>query len=206
MARAARTLRSPMSAEQLPAFKSFIDDLRAIWQRETDTQKRMEAGKLRLEQLVRDPSLQDHSRSWPSTEGRKNLLLHEDAEHGFVVNAVVRVPGRTGSVHDHADAWTAYGVCDGAEYLERYERLDDASKPGYAEVVKVSTTLGTAGTVDLVAPYAIHAEQGGDGRSAAVILRSQRLVGRVLQHNYDPAKNVVTEQSGPTQIPYVLQA
>ena len=189
---------------KLPAFEAFISDLRAIWARESDTQKRMELGRDRLEQLVRDPELQKHSDSWPSTEGRKNLLLHTDETYGFIVNAVVRVPGRSGSVHDHADAWTAYGLCHGSEFLERFERRDDGSKPGFAIVEKVSTTLGTPGTVDLVAPYHIHAEQGGTGRSVAVILRSQKLVGRVLQHNYDPKTNSVTEQSGPTQIPYEL--
>ncbi len=193
-----------MSAKQLPAFTSFIEDLRAIWSRETDTQKRMEAGRDRLAVLVSDPSLQEHSRNWPSTEGRKNLLLHTDEEFGFIVNAVVRVPGRSGSVHDHADAWTAYGLCDGAEYLERYDRLDDGSRSDYAEITKTSTTLGTPGTVDLVPPFAIHAEQGGTGRSAAVILRSQLLVGRVLQGNYDPDKRTRREQSGPEQIPFAL--
>jgi len=176
-----------MRNDQLPAFRTFIDELRAIWAAEADTQKRMERGRDALEKLVRDPELQAHSRSWPSTEGRKNLLLHTDEEHGFVVNAVVREPGRFGSVHDHADAWTAYGVCDGQEYLERFERLDDGSQPGRAEIRRVSTTIGRMGVVDLVAPWAIHAEQGGGGRSAAVILRSQRLVGRVLQHRYDEA-------------------
>ena len=117
---------------------------------------------------------------------------------------MVRVPGRFGSVHDHADAWTAYGVCDGSEYLERYERLDDGSNPEHAELRKVSTTLGTPGTVDLVAPWAIHAEQGGDARSAAVIVRSQYLVGRVLQGNYNPETKVRREQSGPQQIPFEL--
>ena len=193
-----------MSTKQLPAFTAFIADLREIWRKESDTQKRMEAGRERLGVLVSDPSLQEHSRSWPSTEGRKNLLLHTDEEFGFIVNAVVRVPGRSGSVHDHADAWTAYGLCDGAEYLERYDRLDDGSRADYAEITKTSTTLGTPGTVDLVPPFAIHAEQGGNGRSAAVILRSQLLVGRVLQGNYDPEKRTRREQSGPEQIPFTL--
>lgn len=193
-----------MSSEVLPAFTAFIDDLRSIWASETETQTRMEKARDRLEILVRDPALQSHSRTWPSTEGRKNLLLHEDEEYGFVVNAVVRVPGRTGSVHDHAHAWTAYGVCDGAEHLERYDRIDDGSKEGYADIKMVSKTLGSAGTVDLVAPWAIHAEQGGGARSAAVIIRSERLVGKVLQHNYDPVNRSVVERSGPTQIPYEL--
>ena len=161
----------------LPAFEAFIADMRAIWSQESDTLLRMELSRDRLEVLVRDPALQEHSQSWPSTEGRKNLLLHEDEDYGFVVNAVVRAPGRFGSVHDHAHAYTAYGVCYGEEYLERYERLDDASKPGYAEIRRTGTTIGSAGVVDLVPPWAIHAEQGGAGRSCAVIIRSERLVG-----------------------------
>lgn len=188
----------------LPAFDAFIADMRAIWARETDTLRRMELSRDLLEALVRDPVLQKHSQSWPSTEGRKNLLLHEDQDYGFVVNAVVRTPGRVGGVHDHAHAYTAYGVCYGEEYLERYERLDDKSRPGYAEIRRTGTKIGSAGVVDLVPPWAIHAEQGGEGRSCAVIIRSERLVGKVLQHNYDPESKSVVERSGPEQIPYRL--
>ncbi len=193
-----------MTTKTLPAFDAFIADLRAIWARETDTKRRMELSRDRLEVLVRDPALQKHSESWPSTEGRKNLMLHEDDDFGFVVNAVVRVPGRFGSVHDHAHAYTAYGVCHGSEYLERYERLDDGSKPGHAEIKHTTTTIGAPGVVDLVPPWAIHAEQGSDRRSCAVIIRSERLVGKVLQHNYDPDAMTVVQRSGPEQIPYRL--
>ena len=41
--------------KRLAAFDAFIDDLRAIWARESDTQRRMELGRDRLEKLVRDP-------------------------------------------------------------------------------------------------------------------------------------------------------
>lgn len=189
----------------LPSFVSFIADLRAVWARESGLPRRMELATERLGALVRDPALQKHTESWPSTEGHKNLLLHSDDEHGFVVNAVVRVPGRFGSVHDHAHAYTAYGVCHGAEYLERYERLDDGSREGFADIKLVSTTIGTAGVVDLVPPWAIHAEQGGDRRSCAIIIRSERLVGKVLQGNYDAAAKTVAQRSGPTQVPYELK-
>jgi hypothetical protein len=97
-----------------------------------------------------------------------------------------------------------YGVLECEEVLERYERIDDGKRPDYAEVRIASATKGTPGKVDLVAPFAIHAEQGGPARSVAVIVRSERLVGRVLQHRYDPAKNSVVEGSGPTQVPFEL--
>jgi predicted metal-dependent enzyme (double-stranded beta helix superfamily) len=194
-----------MSNPRLPIFDCFIADLRAIWAAETEDQRRMECARPLLQKLVMDKSLKDHSASWPSTEGRKNLLLYVDRDYAFVINGVVRVPGRTGSVHDHADAWVLYGVLDGTESLERFERVDDGSKPGHAEIKLSSVTTGSQGKVDLVAPRAIHAEQGGPARSVAIIVRSQKLgEGTVLQHQYDCAANTVIERYGPTQVPFEI--
>ncbi|HTI85438.1 MAG TPA: hypothetical protein VL966_02440 [Alphaproteobacteria bacterium] len=196
-----------MSGTRLPAFETFIADLRALWARESDMGRRMLAAKPLLERFVVDPTVKAHSRHWPSTEGYKNLLFYVDPDYEFVVNGVVRMPGRTGSVHDHAEAWVLYGVVDGAESLERYERLDDGGTPGYAEVRLTSVTTGAEGKVDIVAPGAIHAEQGGRTRSVAVILRSQKLgQDTVLQHTYDPKAKTVIQRFGPTQIPYELRA
>src|ERR1700691_179546 len=167
-----------MPNPRLPVFDKFIADLRAVWAADEDDGRRMAKAKPLLEKLVMDPTLKTHSASWPSTEGRKNLLLYVDPDYAFVVNGVVRMPGRTGSVHDHADAWVLYGVLDGSESLERFELIDDGSPP-------------------------IHAEQGGPARSVAIIVRSQKLgEGTVLQHQYDRATNTVVERYGPTQIPY----
>jgi predicted metal-dependent enzyme (double-stranded beta helix superfamily) len=189
----------------LRVLDQFIADLRAIWASEPDNERRMLCAKPVLERLLSDGDLKARSATWPSTEGRKNLLLYVDPDHHFVINAVVRVPGRIGSVHDHADAWVLYGVLDGSEKLERYERIDDGKHLGHAELRLTSVTTGTQGKVDLVPPHAIHAEQGGPTRSVAIIVRSQRLgEGTVLQHTYDPASNSVVERYGPTQIPFEL--
>src|SRR5262249_14500076 len=131
-----------MASARLPVFETFIDELRAIWAAEVDNQSRMEKAKPLLEQFVKDPSLKAHSADWPSTEGYKNLLLYVDPDYHFVVNGVVRMPGRTGSVHDHADAWVLYGVLDGTESLERYDRVDDGSRAGHAELRLASVTTG----------------------------------------------------------------
>jgi len=196
-----------MPKSRLPVFDKFIADLRAIWAADADDGRRMADAKPLLQNLVMDPRLKADSASWPSTEGRKNLLLYVDPDYHFVINAVVRMPGRTGSIHDHADAWVLYGVLDGTESLERFDRIDDGSRPGYAEVKLSSVTTGSQGKVDLVPPRAIHAEQGGPTRSVAIIVRSQKLgEGTVLQHRYDRDANTVIEQYGPTQIPYELSA
>ena len=187
---------------QVPVFAKFIEELRTIWAAKGDIKGRMEATKPLLEQLVKDDSLKAISATWPSTEGGKNLLLYVDPDHGFAINAVVRVPGRKGRPHDHGEAWVLYGVLDGTESLERYERLDDGSKRGHAEIKLTSVTTGSQGKVDLVPPHDIHAEQGGDARSVAIIIRSQKLGGSNIQHGYNVAEKTVEERYGPRQIPY----
>jgi predicted metal-dependent enzyme (double-stranded beta helix superfamily) len=190
------------SPAKLPVFDRFIQDLRAAWAELPDTESRMKRGTVLLEALVQDPSMREASKSWPSTEGRQNLLFYEDPDYNFAVNGVVRVPGRKGSIHDHAHAWTAYGVLDGTESLQRFQRVDDGSKEGYAKLELISVTEGKAGKVDLVPPFDIHAEQGGPTRSAAVILRSERVAGRTTQGSYDVDKKTIRQIEGPTQVPY----
>lgn len=192
-----------MTTKRLPVFERFISDLRALWAAEPDLEARMRKAKVLLESLVTDPTILAHSKSWPLTVGQ-NLLLYEDEQYGFVVNSVVRPPGYKGGIHDHAHAYVLYGVVDGTEELERYERVDDGSRAGHAELKLTSVTTGTSGKVDLVPPFSIHAEQGGPVRSVAMIVRSERLVGKVLQNGYDMKANKVVQRSGPQQVPYEL--
>jgi predicted metal-dependent enzyme (double-stranded beta helix superfamily) len=190
--------------QRLPVFEHFIRDLRAAWADLPDMEARMKKGQQLLEELVKDSTLREASKNWPSTEGRKNLLFYEDPDYGFAINGVVRVPGRKGSIHDHAHSWTAYGLLDGTESLERYRRLDDGSKEGYAKLELESVTEGKPGKVDLVPPFDAHAEQGGPARSVAVILRSERVSGKVLQGSYSMENNTVRRIDGPTNIPFEI--
>jgi len=188
--------------KRLPVFEKFIQDLRAAWRKFPDLEARMKKTAELLQGLVKDPSMRAHSKNWPSTEGHKNLLLYEDPDYQFVINAVVRTPGRDGRIHDHAHAWTAYGVLDGTERLERYRRLDNGEREGYALIELESLNEGFPGKVDLVPPYAIHSEKGGPDRSVAVIVRSERLVGRTLQGRYDAKTDQYNQGQGPTQVPF----
>lgn len=190
------------TTKRLPAFEKFIQDVRAAWAELHDTEARMKRVKVLLEALVKDSTMKEHSKNWPSTEGHKNLLLYEDPDYQFVVNAVVRTPGRDGRIHDHAHAWTAYGVLDGTERLERYRRIDEGKREGYALLELESLTEGYPGKVDLVPPFAIHSEKGGPTRSVGMIVRSERLVGRTLQGRYDAKTDEFNQGEGPTQVPF----
>jgi hypothetical protein len=61
--------------KRLPVFEKFIRDVRAAWAELPDTEKRMKRVKVLLEELVKDSTIKEHSKNWPSTEGHKNLLL-----------------------------------------------------------------------------------------------------------------------------------
>lgn len=192
-----------MAANRLPVFEKFIQDVRAAWKQTADLEPRMKQTAALLKGLVGDETLRRHSKYWPSTDGHKNLLLYEDPDYGFVINAVVRVQGAQGRAHDHACAWTAYGVLDGKEKMERFRCVEDRRREGYAKIELESVSEGTAGTVDLVPPYEVHSEKGAlDGRSVAVIVRSERLVGKTLQGRYDPQTGKYSQGEGPTQVPF----
>jgi len=192
-----------MPAHRLAPLDRLIAALRSIWLSEPDIETRMRGASPILQSALADRELLAHSKTWPLTVGQ-NLLFYEDPEFGFVINATVRPAGSRGTVHDHAHSWTLYGLLDGTEQLERYQRVDDGTRPGHAELKLLSDTTLKPGMIDFVAPYEIHAERGGDGRSVAVIIRSERLVGRTLQRGFDPASRTVRDMSGPTQISFDL--
>ena len=183
-------------------FQLFVDSLRELWSEVLPPEEHWAKVKEIMAPLLADEELQRRSESWPVTTGT-NLLFYEDPDHGFVVNAVVRDPHRVGAVHDHAHTWTAYGELLGGEAIDRYERADDGSREGYAELRKLGTVDAEPGVVDVVPPWLVHSETSLDKRAVAIIVRSQKL-GSFQQHHFDPKTNEVTLGPGPTPIPYDL--
>ncbi len=144
------------------------------------------------------------SKKWPKcaqAERAENLLFYEDPDFGFVINGLVKAPNTRTSIHDHAHNWTLYGVLDGGENIERYKRLDDGSRPDYAEVQNTEHFLVGPGDIDLVRPWQIHAEESGDERTVAIIVRAEK-AGGFLQGRYDPVNKKYWQGYGPRQIPY----
>jgi hypothetical protein len=111
-----------------------------------------------------------------------------------------RQDGRGSRIHDHAHIYTLYGVLDGHERIERYDRVDDRSKPNYAEIRRAADTPVGPGEIDLVRPYEIHRELTVGERTVAVIIRSEK-GGSFNQGRYDPETNEYFESLGPRQTP-----
>jgi predicted metal-dependent enzyme (double-stranded beta helix superfamily) len=190
------------------AIENFIGAARKLHAEETDAARRWEKMTPLLQELLADPSVREQSRSWPDCsqggDRAENLLFYEDPDYKFVINGLIKAPHTRTAIHDHAHNWTLYGVLDGTESIERYERLDDRSKPDYAEIRKSVNVSVRAGKIDLVPPFAIHAEESGDERTVAIIVRAEK-AGSFLQGRYDPATNRYWQGYGPKQIPYILK-
>jgi predicted metal-dependent enzyme (double-stranded beta helix superfamily) len=186
----------------------FITSARELFAQEQDAARRWERMTPLLEALIGDPSIKEQSRNWPvcrqGDERAQNLLFYEDPEYKFVINGLIKSPKSRTQIHDHAHNWTLYGVLDGHEAIERYQRVDDGSKPDYAEVRQTEKVNVGPGKVDLVGPYQIHAEESGDERTVAIIVRAEK-AGSFLQGRYDPASKKYWQGYGPEQIPYELK-
>ena len=163
----------------------------------------MRRAELALKEALFNSHVVTHSKQWPWTPGQ-NLLLYEDPDYHFVINATVRRPGSSGTVHDHGHSWTLYGLVDGIERIERYTRLDDGKREGFAELKLIADREMGPGGVDFLPPYQVHAERGGADRSVAIIIRSERMVGRFKQHIFDVKEKTVADGWGPEQVPYAL--
>ncbi|MEX0806796.1 MAG: hypothetical protein WD688_26270 [Candidatus Binatia bacterium] len=197
-----------MNINSKSAVQQFIMSARELFAEEQEPVKRWEKMAPLLEALIGDPSIKEQSSNWPvcrqGDDRAQNLLFYEDPQYKFVINGLIKSPKSRTQIHDHAHNWTLYGVLDGHESIERYQRTDDGSKADYADIRQTEKVKVGPGKVDLVAPYQIHAEESGEERTVAIIVRAEK-AGGFLQGRYDPATKKYWWGYGPEQIPYELK-
>jgi predicted metal-dependent enzyme (double-stranded beta helix superfamily) len=186
----------------------FVSAMHELYARDLDDATHWrEVGTL-LPILLEDDELRASAATWPTTPADgspTNLLLYEDPAHAFVINALVKEPHASTPVHDHAHTWTAYGVIEGSERVERYAIVAGDVTAERAELAPAQTYLVEPGFVDVVPPHEPHAETAGDGRTVAVIVRSER-IGGFPQNMYELGTGRITRRPGPTPIPFDLNA
>ena len=155
------------------AFNNFIEGMHAHYSLGLLEVEHWEGVRSLLKNLISDDELRDVSRGWERKKGRE-YILHHDPEYDFFVGALVREPKHVATAHDHGPTWTIYGVLDGDEVTQIYERLDDGSQPGHAELRMKVRADAPMGTVDVVPPHIPHAENGNSPRSVAITVRTTK--------------------------------
>lgn len=193
----------------LPAAEDFVRKVREIYARVDGMEERFEQIRPLLKELLKDEELQEASKEWPFRNDPErgyieNLLFYEDPDYGFVLNSLLKKPGESTPVHDHAHTWTLYGVLRGTEKVVRFERADSGESEEYADLKEIAASEVTPGYIDFVRPYEIHVEHTGEEPVVGVIFRDQR-VGDFLQNYYDEKSGKINKTKGPKQIPYSLE-
>jgi len=112
-------------------------------------------------------------------------VLHDEPDHSLFIAAISWLPGRGAPAHDHG-TWAVIAGVDGPEKNTFYERTDDRSRPGYAELRKTGEKVCGVGDVVALPAGAIHAVTNESGR----VSLSFHVYGRHLNYadrsQYDP--------------------
>ena len=105
--------------------------------------------------------------------------------------------GSTTAIHDHS-CWGAYRCVVGSLLEERYERLDDGSRPDHARLKRLwRMSWGPADGASTVLPYdgGIHrVGNPGNGLAISVHLYGPRL-GEADGRDYDPSRDFVCDRA-----------
>jgi predicted metal-dependent enzyme (double-stranded beta helix superfamily) len=112
----------------------YIDDLRSIVTETSDEDEIIGRVGPLAQRVVADKSwLQPKHYETDEEQGFGVHLLHEEADHSLAVILVNWLPGRGTPPHDHG-TWAVVAGIEGVERNVRYQRLDDRSRPDYAEL------------------------------------------------------------------------
>jgi predicted metal-dependent enzyme (double-stranded beta helix superfamily) len=82
-------------------------------------------------------------------------VLHEESDHALAVFVVTWLPGRSTMPHDHG-TWAVIAGLEGTERNALWERLDDRSRPGHAELRRTGERTVGPGELILLPAGSIH--------------------------------------------------
>lgn len=103
----------------------------------------------------KDVWLEERMYHTDAVQGFGVYVLYEEADHTLPIIVVSWAPDRGAPPHDHG-TWAVIAGVAGPEKNEFYERVDDRSRPGYAELKKVGEKICDAGDVVAIPKGMIH--------------------------------------------------
>jgi predicted metal-dependent enzyme (double-stranded beta helix superfamily) len=156
---------------------------------------------LLLARLTRHPAFLD-AHVYPLLERARSAedwhvaQSHEARDGSYSLQVFVWPPGSATRIHDHA-CWGAYRCVVGSVLEERYERLDDGSRPGHAHLKKawqLSWDIGDGVSTVLPHDKGIHRVGNPGGEAAISVHLYGPRIGAIDGRDYDPLRDYVCDR------------
>ena len=132
----------------------FTHDMESLLKSKLDQGKIFDAGSSLLERLISNENVIPTEYRATATNGRRpnhgTYLLYQ-GESGLSVTAVVWGPGEHLGPHDHL-TWGMIGILNNTLTETRYQRVDDRSREGYAQLELDRTAKFKPGEITLLVP------------------------------------------------------
>ncbi|MGE0750842.1 MAG: hypothetical protein AB7K64_09670 [Variibacter sp.] len=134
-------------------FDTFVADCRQMLARDPGPAGR-DRVRQDLERLLNNKDFVEKTCGENAPTGLK--LLYEDKDLGFQILAHVNTKARVSPPHDHGTSWAIYGQATKYTDMTEWERVDDRSDPGKAELKPVKKYRLTPGHAGIYQDGAIH--------------------------------------------------
>jgi len=143
-------MTSPYSLEQ------YVQDLRTITAEESDPVRITDRVAPLARKFAQAPGwFRPEYRECDVEQGFGVHMLHEEPNHDLAVFLISWLPNRGTTPHNHK-TWAVVVGMEGQEQEVNYDRLDDGSKPDYADLQRGGEQVMIAGDVARCYPEHIH--------------------------------------------------
>ena len=134
----------------------YVEDLRRICDEEGDDKKIVQRVAPLAQNLAATPGLiKDEYYECDEEQGFAFHLLHEEEDHSNAVFVIAWLPDRGTPAHNHKTWGVVVGV-EGEELETWWQRVDDGSALGYADLKRQTENRMGPGQVSCVLPDDIH--------------------------------------------------
>lgn len=132
-------------------FDDFISDLELITSVGSTDEEKIRRIQKKLRLLISGGNFLPSEAKTPALQRYARHLVHEDPKKRFIVVSLVWAPGQGTPIHDHS-TWGVAGVVENELRIVNYDRMDDGTKPGVADLREASAIEAPAGTVTYILP------------------------------------------------------